>query len=566
MFFPATGSLWVVIIACLAFATLTAVADDAKYDPAGEVVKVLTKMDVRPDDSPQLGRSPYRNNVSDARNIPSEWDVTTGWNIKWSTKLGSQTFSSPVVANGKVFIGSNNARGNVKRYSPQVDLGVLLCFNAENGEFLWQHSNRKLEIGRDHDWDQLGVCSSAYVDGKRLWYVNNRDEICCLDTEGFLDGKNDGPVLDEPNENLDEADIIWKLDLVERFGASPHLASVCSVTVMGDTLFCTTSNGVSRDHKLMTNPEAPSFVALDKNTGRVLWTDNSPGANVMHGQCASPSCGVLGGVLQVLFAGGDGWLYSFDPEGSDGNSKLLWKFDCNPKTSKYTLERSTRHPLLATPVIYDGLVYIGVGEDPEHGEGPGHLWCIDPTKRGDVSPTLVYNKRDPKVPIPYKRIQACDPNKGDFEQPNGNSALVWHYVGSNPKNFEQTMHRTLASVAIKDDLLFVCDESGLFHCVDAKSGREYWTHDILSATWSPALIVSDNVYLPDQDGKVWIFKLSKDKKLISQQDLGGPMYFSSPVVAGGVLYIPTCNTLYAIAERSTLKPITKDGSGDEKGP
>ena len=46
-------------------------------------------------------------------------------------------------------------------------------------------------------------------------------------------------------------------------------------------------------------------------------------------------------------------------------------------------------------MIYDGKVYIGVGEDPEHGEGVGHLWCIDPTKRGDVSPELVFNANDP---------------------------------------------------------------------------------------------------------------------------------------------------------------------------
>jgi hypothetical protein len=50
-------------------------------------------------------------------------------------------------------------------------------------------------------------------------------------------------------------------------------------------------------------------------------------------------------------------------------------------------------------VIYDWLVYVGVGEDPEHAEGVGHLWCIDPTKRGDVSPELAFNSADPNKPI-----------------------------------------------------------------------------------------------------------------------------------------------------------------------
>ena len=79
---------------------------------------------------------------------------------------------------------------------------------------------------------------------------------------------------------------------------------------------------------------------MDKNTGRVLWSDNSPGENILHGQWSSPAYGVLGGVPQVIFGGGDGWLYSFDPQGQDGKSKLLWKFDCNPKDAAFSLTAS----------------------------------------------------------------------------------------------------------------------------------------------------------------------------------------------------------------------------------
>ena len=87
----------------------------------------------------------------------------------------------------------------------------------------------------------------------------------------------------------------------------------------------------------------------------MIWTDNSPGTNVLHGQWSSPAYAVLGGVPQVLFGGGDGWLYSFDAAGTpDGKSKLLWKFDCNPKESKYVLGgRSDRNHIIGTPVIYE---------------------------------------------------------------------------------------------------------------------------------------------------------------------------------------------------------------------
>ena len=58
--------------------------------------------------------------------------------------------------------------------------------------------------------------------------------------------------------------------------------------------------------------------------------------------------------------GGDGWLYSFSLEGKDGEAELLWKFDCNPKDSKWILGgRGTRNNLIGTPVTYDSKVYIG---------------------------------------------------------------------------------------------------------------------------------------------------------------------------------------------------------------
>lgn len=551
------------VVLTLTVVTRLSAWDDAKSDPLAEAARALAKMNVKPADSPQSGRSHYRNNVSPATNIPTKWDVKTGENIKWSAKLGSKTYATPVVANGKVFAGTNNAAGYLKRYPGKVDLSVLLCFDEATGKFLWQHSNEKAPY-EPPNTIEIGTCSSPYVEGNRLWYVTNRDEIVCLDTEGFLDGENDGPFKEEPNENKDEADVVWKYDMIAKLDAFPHDQSFCSVTALGDTLFVATSNGVDEKHKKVLHPEAPSFLAMNKTTGEVLWTDKSPGSNILHGQWSSPACGVLGGVEQVIFAGGDGWLYSFDPKGEGGQSKLLWKFDCNPKTSKYTSQRATRNPILATPVIYNGRVYIAVGEDPDLGEGNGRVWCVDPTKRGDASPDLVFNKKDPKKPIPHKRLQACEPEKGDFEKPNANSAAVWRYNGTDPTKFEGTMHLTLSCVTIKDDLLFITDESGLIHCLDANTGKVHWTHDMLAASWSTPVIAGENVYIANLDGGVFIFKVSKEKELVSEMSLDIPIY-TTPVVANGVLFVATFNnTLFAIAEGASSKPAGK-GAGAAGG-
>lgn len=524
----------------------------------------------------QWGGSPTRNNAPNAKNVPTDWDVggfdnkTGEWkkdkarNIKWMARLGSQSYGNPVVADGKVFVGTNNGAGYLKRYPSSVDLGCLLCFDEQSGEFLWQHSSEKLPTGRVHDWPLQGICCAPLIEGKRLWFVTSRGEVKCLDTEGFHDGKNNGPVTNEKEQALKanaqaeweeekEADVIWELNMMKELGVSQHNMCSCSVTTAGDLLFVNTSNGVDEGHINLPAPNAPSFICLDKNTGKVLWTDDSPGTNVLHGQWSSPAYAKLGDVNQVIFGGGDGYVYSFLAEGKDGKSELLWKFDCNPKKSKYTLGgRADRNHIIGTPVIYDGLVYVGVGEDPEHGEGAGHLWCIDPTKRGDISPELVFNTKSPETPIPHKRNQACVEAEGDFTRPNPNSAAVWHYPGHDANGngkleFEETMHRTCGTVAIHDDLLFVADFSGLFHCLDLKTGKPHWTYDMLAACWGSPLIADNKVYIGDEDGDISIFEVSAEApdEPLAEINMNSSVY-STPIVANGVLFIANKDKLFAI--------------------
>lgn len=550
-----------VVIAAAGFFVAAALPSaEPAFDATAAVLKQIGAMKVKPGDWPQWAGTTFRNNVPQGKGIATEWSIEDGKNIKWSAKLGSENYGNPVIANGHAYVGTNNGSGYVKRYPSKVDLGCLLCFDEVTGKFLWQHSSEKLPTGRVHDWPNLGICSAPLVDGNRLWYITNRDEVCCLDTEGFLDGKNDGPYKQEPNTNKDEADIIWKIDLMGKFGVSQHNACGCSVTAAGDILFVNTSNGVDEAHFKVPQPDAPSFMGINRTTGEVVWSDNSPGVNILHGQWSSPGYGVLGGVPQVLFGGGDGWLYSFDPQGENGKSKLLWKFDCNPKESIYKLDRATRNHIIGTPVIYDGLVYIAVGEDPEHGEGGGHLWCIDPTKRGDVSPQLVFNSKDPKTPLarerlnPAKRFQAADPKLGDLTRDNPNSAAVWHYVGSDAKKFDTTMHRTCGTAAIKDNLLFIADFSGLFHCLDAKTGKPHWTYDMLAAAWASPLIVDGHVYIGDEDGDITVFNLSATKDKVAEINMGSAVY-TTPVVANNVLFISNKNELFAIAQGSSLKRV-----------
>ena len=463
-------------------------------------VLIVSAMPAAATETAMWGFTPSRNLVSDEKNLPVKWDAATGLNIKWKATLGSQTYAGPLLIGGKVFVGTNNQG----KRNPKLtgDRGVIMAFRESDGEFLWQSTHTKLPAGRVNDWPQQGICSTPYIEDDRLYYVSNRAEVVCVDTEGFMDGENDGPFTEETDTSEIDGDIIWKYDMIEELEVFPHNLATCSPIAAGDLLFVETSNGVDEGHVHIPSPFAPSFIALNKNTGELVWEDASPAENILHGQWSNPAYGVINGKPQVIFPGGDGWVYSLEPE----TGELIWKFDCNPKDSVWELGgRGTRNNIISTPVIWKDRVYISVGQDPEHGEGVGHLWAIDATGEGDITET----------------------------------GAVWH-------RGDEDFHRTMSTVAIEDDLLYIADLSGFVYCLDANTGEHHWTYDTFAAIWGSTFVADGKVYIGDEDGDLAILKTGKEKELIFETNMGSAVY-TTPVAKDGVLYIVSRNTLFAIA-------------------
>lgn len=452
-------------------------------------------------DWPMWGGTPQRNMVSRATGLPSQWDVKTGRNVKWKAGLGSQTYGNAVVSNGVVLVGTNNEL--LRDPKQPGDRGVLMAFREADGQFLWQMTHEKLPSGRVNDWPYQGVCSSPLVEEGVVYYVSNRGEVMAVDLDGFRDGTNDGLVKDERLTGPTNADVIWRFDMMEEVGSFPHNMSNSSPVSFKHLIFVSTSNGQDESHVNIPSPKAPAIIALDKTTGKLVWEDNSVGDRILHGQWSSPMVFNAGGVDQVAIGQGDGWIRGYEAL----TGKKLWEFDTNPKDSVWP---KTRNELISTPVFYDGLVYIANGQDPEHGEGVGHLYAIDPTKRGDITRT----------------------------------GLVWHY---------DKIRRSISTAAIADGLVYYPDFSGFLHCLDAKTGTVYWVHDMLAAMWGSPMVVDGKVYLGDEDGDVVVLKHGKERVVLAEMNMGSSIY-STPVPANGALLISTRNELFALAEGALWKP------------
>jgi outer membrane protein assembly factor BamB len=432
-------------------------------------------------DWPMWGGTPDRNMNSPMKGIPITWDIQKKINVKWMGELGSQSYGNPVVAGGQVYVGTNNEL--LRNPKEGGDRGVLMCFRESDGKFLWQHANEKLAAGRALDWPFQGVCSSPLVEADRVYYVSNRAELVALDPKG---------------DGAGNAKVIWKFDMIEEVGASPHHMANSSPVSYGDLIFVSTANGQDESHVHVPSPRAPSMIAVNKKTGKLAWEVNNVGEKILHGQWSSPAVGKIGDVVQVMMGEGDGWVRSYEAL----TGKKLWEFDMNPKDSVWP---KTRNEVISTPVIYQDKIYIANGQDPEHGEGVGHLYAIDATKRGDITKT----------------------------------GMVWHY---------DKIRRSVSTGAIYNGLLFYSDFSGFLHCLDVATGKPYWTHDLLAAIWGSPMVINGKVYLGDEDGDVVVLEAAKEKKLLGEMNMGSSVY-GTAVPANGVLYLMNRNQLWALAQK-----------------
>ena len=402
-----------------------------------------------------------------------------------------------------MLVGTNNEL--VRDPKQPGDRGVVMAFRESDGEFLWQATHEKLSAGRVNDWPFQGVASSPMIIGERAYYVSNRAELMCVDLQGFRDnGENDGPVTDEKLTGQTDADIVWKLDMIEEVGTFPHNLANSSPVVWGDLIYVSTSNGQDESHVNIPSPRAPAIIAVNKNTGKVvvggrLAGRQDPARPVVHAHRRARSAASTWSCTARATAGSRGY------EAATG--KKLWEFDLNPKDSVWP---KTRNEIISTPVIVDNVVYIANGQDPEHGEGVAHAYAIDATKRGDITET----------------------------------GRIWHF---------DKIRRSISTAAVHDGIVYMADFSGFVHALDAKTGKPYWTHDMFAAMWGSPMFIDGKIYIGDEDGDVVVMQAGKELKILSELNMGSSVY-STPVPANGMLFISNRNMLYALAEGASSTP------------
>lgn len=481
-------------------------------------------------DQPQWGQAWSRNMISAEKHLPESFDPKTGKNIKWSATLGTQTYSTPIIAGGRVYIGTNNEEPRDSKH--QGDRGVMMCFDEKTGKFLWQLVVPKREDDPFCDWPKTGMSSPVTVEGDRVYLVSNRGEVMCLDARGMSNG-NDGPFRAEgihmtPRTNAPplplesgetDADILWLFDLTSGAGIWSHDAAHSSILIHGDYLYLNSGTGVDNTHKVIRTPDAPSLVVIDKHTGKYIARDREKMApNIFHATWSSPAMGNVNGRNLIFFAGGNGVVYAFETVEKKNvearkNSlpltlKKIWQFDFDPTAPKENIHhyssnrRESPSNIYGMPVFDHERLYVAGGGDVFWGKNQAWLKCIDVTKTGDIT----------------------------------TNGLVWSYP---------LEKHVLSTPAVHDGCVFIADTGRTVHCVDAKTGRAIWTHEIQGEIWASPLVADGKIYLGSRNGDFWVLAESKEKKVLGKIGFGSPIN-ATATAANGVLYVATMSRLFAI--------------------
>ncbi len=511
-------------------------------------------------DWPQWGGTNSRNMVSSEKDLPVEFiqkrmkkmpdgsekeiatieklkgteeiNMATLKNCLWVAKLGSQSYGTPTIANGRIYVGTNNEAPR----NPQItgDRGIVMVFDEKTGKFQWQLVTPKLGAGKVSDWEFLGMCSTPTIVGDRGYVITNRCEIVCVSTKGLAAGNlgmtDEATYMAAPDKDQKlimgqpgplDADIIWVYDMRKELGVFPHNIASNYPLVLNGKVYVSTSNGVDWSHSNIPAPQAPSFICVDAETGKYVAeipADAKISEHVMHCNWSSPTSAEVNGKPLIIFAAGDGFVYGLgtsderkEVEKDVYELPIKFKYDAVPKEYRFKEDGSPRKyaefdgpsELIATPVVVDGKCYVAIGQDPEHGEGLGMLSCIDVSQTGDLS-----------------------------------GKALWTFKG---------LERTIATPAVKDGIVYAADYTGRLFAIDAKTGAELWKFDTKGHIWANPVVADGKVYIGNEEGELFILAEGKELKKLGHIEFSAPLK-SSVVAANGVLYVTTETHLYAFKE------------------
>jgi outer membrane protein assembly factor BamB len=303
--------------------------------------------------------------------------------------------------------------------------------------------------------------------------------------------------------------ILWEHSLTEEYGRVSGYGGRVASAVVDGDLLIADMLNSSWGDQAIGRTR---FVAFNKRTGAVVWwaSGGLPPKDTFY---SVPVVAEVGGERIVIGGGGDGAVHAF-------------KVRTGEKVWSYVFSSGAVN---CSPVVEGNLIYIGHGEDNTDTGAQGRVICLDGSQVKDGKPKL-----------------------------------VWKVDGIRAKFTSPVLH---------DGLLYITDDLAKLNCLDAKTGKRYWTYTYGKNSKGSPVLADGKLYVAEVNSKFHILKPEKDgcKELYSQffrKRAGGPdvEINGSAAVANGRVYFMTSTDLFCIGKKDgKAGPLTKVASEENKG-
>jgi len=276
-------------------------------------------------------RGPQRDGISQETGLLKEWPKE-GPKLLWQVDTVGFGYSTPAVAVDRIYLLGNKGKKDE----------FVEALNAQDGQQIWKV--RIGDVGPNLGPQYPGARGTPTVDGELLYAIGSNGDLDCMET---ATGK-----------------IRWHKDLRTEFNGKPGMWAYSeSPLVDGDVVVCTPGG-----------PDA-TMVALNKQTGDVIWKSSIPGADAAG--YSSVAIAEIGGVKEYVQFMQKG-LVGVDAK----TGKFLWRYDKTAKASPANIP---------TPVIHDAFVYSASGY------GGGGLVELKPENGGVKVEQVYYSKKLPNA-------------------------------------------------------------------------------------------------------------------------------------------------------------------------
>jgi len=238
--------------------------------------------------------------------------------------------------------------------------------------------------------------------------------------------------------------------------------------------------------------EDPYVAALDKNTGKTLWKSIRPKEiydplePVYRKSYQTPIVIEVDG-KELLISNASFMCFAHDIK----TGEVVW-------TVEYGFDST-----VSQPIYWDGLVYVNSGwVFIDNVPFFTRQYAVDPTGKGDVTKTHVkwiYEDLVPQIPTPV----------------------------------------------IVDGKMYMVHDRGMASCIDAKTAKLIWKHELNGNFNSSPVYAAGNIYFTNVKGECTIVKPGDTFQLVAENNIGETVK-AVPAFVDGKMVLRTENFLYLI--------------------